>query len=275
MDFQRFLAQQGIQGRTAEEYLRAAEVLFGVKLELFPNVTLPNNIGRSRLIVLRRACALAATFKNNLSDVKKLPPELNPWPMQGLPREHKTLPRWFNEHEYIAFSEAAHALAPLFEALVLLGLYLGFRRAEILNLSREQVADAVSSRVLRFKRKGGKDGELPLNPKVQGYFRTLLGVAGRATNSSAAKPWRTVWQILSPTSFDSAYGAYRKLVKHVATSAGLSGVKTHTMRHSFATNLVRKKVNLKVIQQAMGHENAETTMIYAHADLADVAHALE
>ena len=42
------------------------------------------------------------------------------------------------------------------------------------------------------------------------------------------------------------------------------GISPHTLRHSFATDLLRETGNLEIVRRALGYANLQTTQIYVH-----------
>jgi len=68
------------------------------------------------------------------------------------------------------------------------------------------------------------------------------------------------------------------MVKREACKAGIpecERVSPHTLRHSFATDLLRETNNLRVVQDALGHEDISTTTIYTHLVNGEVEEAMK
>ena len=133
----------------------------------------------------------------------------------------------------------------------------GLRISEILNL---RLDDLDSRRmVIRIRQgKGKKDRYARLTP---GLLELLREYWREFRPPKLLFPGATVnkrYDLATPG----------QLLKKVCRKAGITKrVSMHTLRHTFATHLLEAGVNLRVIQEMLGHEKIQTTVLYTHISL--------
>jgi len=110
----------------------------------------------------------------------------------------------------------------------------------------------------------------------RGYGEVYMPGALELKYPHAAKEFR--WQYVFPSgslSVDPRSGKVRRhhisessiqnIVKNAVKKAGIEKHATvHTLRHSFATHLLMNGVNIREVQELLGHKHLETTMVYTH-----------
>jgi len=171
----------------------------------------------------------------------------------------------------------------------------GMRLLEALRL-RVQDLDFDKNEIRVRRAKGGKDRltvfpaplHRPLRDHLEkvrevhrrdleeGYGRVLLPEALDRKYPNAAGEWP--WQWVFPAarrSIDPRSGIERrhhqdesglqKAIRQAARTANIrKPVGAHTLRHSFATELLAGGYDIRTIQKLLGHNSVETTMIYTH-----------
>lgn len=135
----------------------------------------------------------------------------------------------------------------------------GLRSSEVVRL---RTTDIDSDRmVIRIDQgKGAKDRTAMLSPAVLQQLRTWYRAA-RAKQQVRPGSW------LFPGQGGKHLSARQlnRLFHQAADAAGIERrVCLHTLRHSFATHLLEKNTDIRVIQMLLGHKKLETTARYSH-----------
>jgi site-specific recombinase XerD len=140
--------------------------------------------------------------------------------------------------------------------LVRLMLNSGLRCSEVLHLRRQDL-EPTTGRLWVRQGKGKKDRGLWL---CEADVNLLIGYLA----SQPGGPKDLIFTSLKGKPLTGRY--IRWMVAEVAAAAGITNkaVHPHTLRHSFATDLLRATKNLRLVQKALGHENVRTTQIYTH-----------
>jgi len=138
----------------------------------------------------------------------------------------------------------------------------GLRVAELANLNKEQIKITPETRDLEIVVIGKGNRPRPIYfskraVKWVGQYLKTRKDKEKALFVNYRGP-KLAPRRLSPRSVED-------IVKKYAILAGVPAFTSpHIIRHSFATDLLMKGVDLKTIQEFLGHKNISTTQIYAH-----------
>jgi integrase/recombinase XerD len=171
------------------------------------------------------------------------------------PRIEKKLP------EVLSFSEANALInAPInlkHRALLALAYGTGVRRNELLSIKLRDIDRKRG--VIKITGKGNKQREVPLSNSLLSLIEEYY------------KRYRPSVLLFEGTGPDKTYSAssMTKVIKKTAIKAGIKKrISPHVLRHTFATHMLERGVNLKRVQLLLGHSSMKTTSIYLH--LADI-----
>lgn len=149
-------------------------------------------------------------------------------------------------------------------AVLLLMLSTGLRKAEVCGLRMESLKEYRNRKVLDVIGKGKKYRRIGLNKDVldalQAYWK-----ASRIDGNPEAPMFMTMGRHgpyksgpLTLQALEGVISKYRDL------SLLRKRTTPHTLRHTFATTLLDKGVDLRTVQELMGHSSIQTTQIYLH-----------
>ncbi len=158
----------------------------------------------------------------------------------------------------------ARTLTGLRDRAVLELLYAtGCRASEVSGM---RLADVhLQEKFCTCRGKGDKERVVPLGRRaVAALGRWFEEVRGRFSARAGGQP---AWAVLSARGNRLSRMRIWEIVQEHAAAAGIPpGIGPHTLRHSFATHLVAGGVDLRHVQEMLGHASIATTQRYTHVD---------
>ncbi|MCL2115364.1 MAG: tyrosine-type recombinase/integrase [Methanobrevibacter sp.] len=183
------------------------------------------------------------------------------------PKRTKALPKSLNEIEVdnlinavdcnVAEDTKIQKAMKLRNKLILALLYSsGLRISELVTLITKDID--LEERTMRIRGKGEKDRIVLFDSKAKKLIEEYL---------EFKKP-DTDYVFLSRFNRPLTPRYIQMMIKQYAEAAGIKKkVTPHILRHSFATHLLKNGVDIRVIQQLLGHSNLSTTQIYTSVDM--------
>ena len=210
-----------------------------------------------------RKVATIRSFYKYLTNKAKL---LEQNPVQDLdsPRRKKSLPKYLDLDESIHLLESVDGKNSSRDLCILtLFLNCGLRISELVGLNKTDVR----GEQLRVLGKGNKERILYLNAACQ----------------KALQDWITERDALTLVDQNALFvtlqnrrriskAAVHKLVKKHLAAAGLDSTQysSHKLRHTAATLMLQNGVDVRTLQEVLGHDHLNTTQIYTHVDNEDL-----
>ena len=140
----------------------------------------------------------------------------------------------------------------------------GLRVSELINLNRDSIN--LERREFIVRGKGKKDRPIFISEAAANATKDYLAVR----NDSLPALFLNNSHNLSTVDTSGNYRrltprSVQRIIEHYAKAAGITKhVTPHTLRHSFATDLLMNGADLRSVQAMLGHANISTTQIYTH-----------
>lgn len=164
-------------------------------------------------------------------------------------REENYKIRYLTIEEETKMYQAIEEKFPYLKPIVTCALQTGMRRGEIFNLRWENI-DFELGYIELLKTKTGKARKIPISASLRKVLESINPISEYVfINPQTNKPY---------TDIHNSFGT-------VLEKANIHNFRFHDLRHTVATRLVEKGIDLVVVKEILGHSKIDTTMRYAHA----------
>lgn len=216
-----------------------------------------------------RARKLSAikSFYKYLTVRTKLLPE-NPVADIEYPKLRKSLPKYLTMQQSAALLQAVSGQNQVRDyAILMIFLNCGIRRSELVGLN---MTDIYEDR-LRVVGKGNKERFVYFGTPCRKAIDAYMEIRGKLTLTDN----RALFGSRNGNRISTT--AVHRLVEKALMQAGLDATQfsAHKLRHTAATMMLSGGVDVKTVQEVLGHENLNTTQIYTHIESTELKIAAE
>ena len=211
----------------------------------------------------RRTAAIRMFFRH-LKERHRL--RSNPSDLMDSPRKARALPKVLTEDEVARMIDEVKGEDPraMRDRALLETLYgCGLRVSEACALKVEDII--AEGELMRVFGKGSKERVVPIGGgagrALSSYFASGRGAL---TRGNLAETHVFVTRLGRPFTRQGVF----KIVRERAAAAGISAdrISPHVLRHSYASHMLARGADVRVIQELLGHSDIGTTQIYTHVD---------
>jgi len=187
---------------------------------------------------------------------------VDPCAQISAPRLGRALPKVLSEEDVDSLLEVSHASTALGQRdkAMLETLYAtGLRVSELVSLEMEQVS--LAQGIVRVNGKGNKERLVPLGDESVAQLLQFFKEGRRELVGNVKS------HVVFPTRRGVAMTrqAFWHMIRKTASRAGIrANLSPHVLRHAFATHLLNRGADLRVVQTLLGHSDISTTQIYTH-----------
>jgi integrase/recombinase XerD len=179
-----------------------------------------------------------------------------------MPRIGRSLPKTLTEDEVDSLLNAPNTDDPLGHrdrAMLELLYATGLRVSELINLKQSQIN--FNQGVLRIIGKGDRERLIPLGDESQRWLLDFID----GPRMEILLERQTDYLFPTRRGDRMTRQAFWHIIKRYADKAGIRRkMSPHSLRHAFATHLLNRGADLRVVQLLLGHSDLSTTQIYTH-----------
>lgn len=180
----------------------------------------------------------------------------------------KSPPKSLSEQEINRLRRIVHRLGKKKDIAILeLLLNSGIRVSELCNLKVSDIDISERKGSIKVLGKGIKFREVPLNMDARKYIKEYLDSRPKGSTDYLFLSQKTGTKLTRTAVFE--------IIKKYGELAGIK-ISPHILRHSFATiSLRKKKVDIRMLQDILGHKSLDTTARYTKPTMEDKQKAIE